>query len=186
MRKIVMLNRVSLDGYFAGIDGEIDWFIHDPEVDAAAHEMMNPDTILFGSRTYQMFENYWPAVGKDPSAPQEARRIARELDEMNKVVFSKSTLEDVTWMNSRLVKDGVVQTVKELKQGEGPDITIFGSGTIVQQLTDARLVDEYILIMTPVVLGAGKRLFSDGTSLSLELVETRSFASGNVLLRYRV
>lgn len=185
MRKIVMLNRVSLDGYFAGPDGEIDWFIHDPEVDAAAHEMMQPDTILFGRLTFQMFEDYWPAVGRDPNAPKEARMIAHELDQMNKAVFSKSTLEDVTWANSRLVKGDAVGAVRDLKQGEGRDITIFGSGTIVRPLTDERLVDEYIFIVTPVLLGAGKRLFSDGTQLSLELVETRSFASGNVLLHYR-
>lgn len=186
MRKIVMLNRVSLDGFFAGAGGEIDWFIHDFNVDAAAHEMMQPDTILFGRLTYQMFEDYWPAVGKDPDASDEARKTAHELDEMTKVVFSKNTLKDVGWENSTLIKGDVVETVAKLKQADGPDITIFGSGTIVQQLTEAGLIDEYILIVTPVVLGTGQRLFNDTANLSLKLVESRSFPSGNVLNHYKV
>ena len=185
MRKLVMLNRVSLDGFFAGRDGDINWFIHDPEVDAAAHQMMKPDTVLFGRLTYQMFENYWPNVGKDPNASNEDRMIAHELDQMSKIVFSKSTLEDVTWINSTLIKDDAVKAVRDLKQAEGPDITIFGSGTIVQQLADADLIDEYIFIVTPVLIGRGKRLFSDATDLRLELVDSQSFSSGNVLLHYR-
>jgi len=73
MRKVVMLNRVSVDGFFAGPNGEIDWFIHDPEVDQAAHEGIQADTVLFGRVTYQLFENYWPKVAADPEAPEEAR-----------------------------------------------------------------------------------------------------------------
>lgn len=88
MRKVVMLNRVSLDGFFGGPNGEIDWFIHDPEVDKAAHEMMQPDTILFGRVTYQMFEAYWPHVARDKTAPNQARILANELNQMTKVVFS--------------------------------------------------------------------------------------------------
>lgn len=183
MRKIVMLNRVSLDGFFAGPNGEIDWFIHDPEVDKAAHEMMQPDTLLLGRLTYQMFVDYWPPVAKDPGAPQEARKIADELNQMTKVVFSK-TLKEVTWENTKLVKDDVVEEVKKLKQGDGPDITIFGSGTIVQQLANEGLIDEYLLTVTPVVLGTGKPLFKNLNKFTLKLLETRIFTTGNVLLHY--
>jgi dihydrofolate reductase len=87
MRKVIVLNRISIDGFFAGPNGDIDWFIHDPEVDKAAHEMMSPDTLLLGRVTYQMFESYWPHVKEDPHAPKEARTTASELDQMNKVVF---------------------------------------------------------------------------------------------------
>ncbi len=184
MRKVVMLNRVSLDGFFAGPNGEIDWFIPDPEVDKAAHEMMQPDTVLFGRITYQMLEGYWPSVAKDPNAPKEARILADELNQMIKVVFSKS-LEEVTWVNSKLVHGDVTRAVRELKQGNGPDITIFGSGTIVQQLSDKGLVDEYLIALTPVILGQGKPLFKDIKKLNLELLETRGFNSGNVLLHYK-
>ncbi|MDN4594679.1 dihydrofolate reductase family protein [Polycladomyces subterraneus] len=143
MRKVIMFNRISIDGFFAGLNGEIDWFVNDTEVDKALHEMMQPDTILFGKVTYQMFESFWPHVATDPNAPQEARILANELNQMTKVVFSK-TLKEVTWENSKLVKGDVTNEVSRLKQGEGPDIVIFGSGTIVQQLADEGLIDEYL------------------------------------------
>src|SRR5215216_997744 len=152
MRKIVMLNRISLDGFFAGPNGEIDWFIPDPEVDKAAHEMMRPDTLLLGRVTYQMFESHWPQVAKDPNAPEGARTTANELNQMTKMVFSR-TLDDVTWENTKLVRGDVIKAVNDLKQGQGADITIFGSGTIVQQLADEGLIDEYLITLTPVVLG---------------------------------
>lgn len=185
MRKIVTLNRISLDGFFAGPNGEIDWFVPDPQVDRAAHEMMHPDTLLMGRVTYQMFASYWPHVGADPKAPQGARATAQELRQMNKVVFSK-TLGQATWENSRLVKGDLIGTVKELKQGQGADITMFGSGTIVQQLADAGLIDEHLIIVTPVVLGTGKPLFKDVRKHTLELLSAKNFDSGNVMLHYRV
>jgi dihydrofolate reductase len=180
-----MLNRIALDGFFAGPNGEIDWFVRDPEVDKAAHEMMQPDTLLLGKVTYQMFESYWPHVATDPNAPEEARIVANELRQMTKVVFSK-TLEEVTWENSRLVKGDITKEVRELKQGKGADITIFGSGTIVQQLANEGLLDEYLMVVTPVVLGAGKPLFKDVKKHTLKLLETRDFHSGNVVLHYRI
>lgn len=185
MRKIIMLNRISIDGFFAGQNGKIDWFIHDAEVDKAAHEMMHPDTLLLGRVTYEMFFNYWPAVGKDPKAPRQARTIAKELDEMNKVIFSK-TLKEVTWENSRLVKGDIIKEVTKLKQGKGHDITIFGSGTIVQSLANEGLIDEYLFIVTPAVLGNGRPLFENVKRFDLKLLESRSFKSGNVLLHYRI
>ena len=184
MRKVTMLNRISLDGFYAGPKGEIDWFIHEAEVDKAAHELMDPDTLLLGRVTYQMFESYWPPVAKDPNAPEGARILANELNEMTKVVFSK-TLKEVTWENSKLVHGDVAAEVRQLKQGAGPDIAIFGSGTIVQQLADKGLIDEYLVVVTPVVLGVGKPLFKEVKKSNLELLETRSFKSGNVLLHYR-
>jgi len=183
MRKIVMSNRVSIDGFFAGPNGEIDRFIRDPEIDKALHEMMQPDTILFGRVTYQMFESYWPHVATDPNAPREARVLANELNEMTKVVFSE-TLKTVTWVNSKLVKGDVTKEVSKLKQGKGSDMVIFGSGTIVQQVEDEGLIDEYLIAVTPVVLGTGKPLFKDVKKFNLKLLETRDFNSDNVLLHY--
>ncbi|MCL6602123.1 MAG: dihydrofolate reductase family protein [Paenibacillus sp.] len=185
MRKIVVFNSVSIDGYYAGPNGAIDWFIHDPEVDKASHEMMNPDTILFGRLTYQMFEGYWPGVAKNPNAPEGARLMAEELNQMTKMVFS-TTLEEVSWENSKLCSGNLVEEVRKLKDSKGADITIFGSGTIVQQLTNEGLIDEYLLLLTPVVVGGGKPLFKDVTSHKLQLLDTRSFASGIVLLHYGV
>lgn len=185
MRKIVMMNRVSVDGFYAGPNGEIDWFIHDPEVDKAAHQMMHPDSVLFGRVTYQMFASQWPQVAQNPNASQGERVIANELDRMTKIVFSK-TLKDVNWVNSRLVQGDLIEEVQKLKQGQGADFTIFGSGTLVQQLGAAGLIDEYLVILTPVVLGKGKPFFKDVNQRNLRLLETREFKSGNVVLHYAI
>jgi dihydrofolate reductase len=183
MRKIVMLNRVSVDGFYAGPNGEIDWFIHDPEVDRAAHGNGISDTLLLGRHTYQMFESYWPPIAADPTAPEGSRVLSRELNQMTKVVFSK-TLSEVTWENSVLVKNDIVQAVRDLKVGPGEGIGIFGSGSVVQQLTAAGLIDEFLIIVTPVILGAGKPLFTNHHKINLKLLKTWDFNSGNVMLHY--
>ncbi len=184
MRKVIMLNRISIDGFYSGPNGEIDWFIHEAEVDKAAHEVMTADTLLMGRLTYQMFEGYWPQVLKDPNASLEALTTANELKEMTKVVFS-TTLNEVTWENSELFNTDVATEIGKLKQGNGADITIFGSGSIVQQLEDNGLIDEYLLVITPVILGTGKPLFKDVPNTSLDLLAVRNFNSGNILLHYR-
>lgn len=187
MRKIIVLNRVSLDGFFTGPKGEIDWFIPDPEVDKAAHGAPSssgqPNALLLGRVTYDMFVHYWPFVAKDPHAPEGARTTANELSQMTKVVFSR-TLEASAWENTVLVKDHMIQKVREMKQQPGSDILIFGSGTIVQQLAKAALIDDYLIVLTPVILGAGKPMFADVQKTSLRLVDAKSFSSGNVLLHY--
>ncbi len=184
MRKITMLNRISIDGYFAGPNGEIDWFIHDSEVDRAAHEGGQADTVLFGRVTYELFERYWPKAANDPNLPQEARNTGKELNEMTKIVFS-GTLKEVSWENSMLIKGNVTEEVKKLKQGQGKNMIIFGSGTIVQQLSSAGLIDDYWFIITPVILGTGKTLFPGNKKIDLELLKTQHFESGNVLLHYK-
>lgn len=183
MRKVVVLNRISVDGFFAGPNGEIDWFVPDPEVDKAVHAGMSPDTLLLGRLTFQLFAGYWPHVSSDPNASDGARGMANELDQMHKVVFSR-TLEKVDWVNSRLVKSDPSREVMELKQGNGADITIFGSGSIIQQLARDGLIDECLLVVTPVILGTGNRLFGSLDRTSLNLLEARSFPSRNVLLHY--
>ena len=192
MRRIVMFIWVSIDGFFAGPDGEIDWIIRDPEVDQALRESDTDiaqsesggsDTMLLGNVTYTMFENSWPQIARDPNAPEALHKMADEVTRMTKVVFSQSRKE-VPWENSRLFKDNLIEEVEKLKQGEGTPILIFGSGMIVQQLTDAGLIDEYFIAVTPVVLGKGKSLFGDVQRRSLRLMQARQFKSGNVLLRY--
>src|SRR4051812_5567790 len=114
MRKIIVFNSVSIDGYYAGENNETDWFVHDLDVNNAAHEMMNPDTIIFGKTTYQMFESYWPHVKKNPNAPEGMKAMANELNEMTKVVFSE-TLTDVNWENSVLFNANLGEEIKKLK-----------------------------------------------------------------------
>lgn len=90
MQKIHIFNHISLDGYFAGLQGEIDWFIHDPEVDSAAHNLMQDDTLLLGRKTYQMFASYWPSVLNDSKVSKSVRSQAVELTNMHKHVFSST------------------------------------------------------------------------------------------------
>jgi dihydrofolate reductase len=197
MRRIVMFNRVTLDGYFAGPDGGLDWVVPDAALDraaAAAIERDPVDTILLGRRTYQLFETFWPHVlDSSPVSPNphdpgqlsaEMRAMAVMLNETPKLVFSK-TLRTVTWKNSRLLHNLDLDELETMKKQPGRDMIILGSGSIVSQLTQHRLIDEYQLVVSPVILGGGRPLFSSLSGISrLELREAKAYPSGNVMLRY--
>jgi dihydrofolate reductase len=184
-----MLNRISLDGYFASSNEAnfgMDWFIHDPEVDKAAHEIAGRmDTLVLGRKTYAGFERSWVPILNNPSAPEHLKSIAEELTDMSKVVFSR-TITRSDWRNTKLYDGSLIEIVRQLKEEASTDILVLGSGSIVQQLAEHRLIDDYLFIMTPVVAGAGKPLFPPDCSFGLKLMETRSFESGNVLLHYEL
>jgi dihydrofolate reductase len=197
MRRIVMFNRVSADGYFADANGGLGWVMPEPELDReAASGLSGTGTILFGRRTYEMFESFWPhairddgSTAADPHAPgrisPEMRSFAEWINAATKIVWSR-TRSEVTWHNSHLLKEFDPAAVEELMRGEGGDMMIFGSGSIVAQLTAHGLIDEYQLIVGPVLLGAGRPWLADAPAAAarLELVESTPFPSGNVRLRY--
>jgi dihydrofolate reductase len=185
MRKIIMFNMVSLDGYFAAADGNIDWHVVDEEFDRMAAEMiMQFDTILFGRTTYQLFESYWPQALAAPDTSSDDRTVAQSIEDYKKIVVSKS-LNEVAWNNSELWHGVHLPEIQKLKEQEGRDIVIYGSGTIVQALTNLGLIDQYKIMINPVILGAGKPLFANlNDQHSLKLLDSRTFASGNVLLTY--
>lgn len=191
-RKIFVFNRVSADGYFAAADGGLGWAAPDPELDALGAESA-PDTglFLFGRRTYEMFASYWPHAlesGSRPphgSAPSDAHRaMARALNGLPKLVFSKS-LKAATWNNSRIAREIDPREIEALKAQPGGDILLMGSGSIVSQLTQHGLIDEYHLVVGPIFLGSGKPLISGlPNATSLRLLDVRKFSSGNVLFKY--
>jgi dihydrofolate reductase len=193
-RGIVAFNRVTADGYFAGPDGSLEWVVPEPEVDArGAESVPSFDTILFGRRTYEMFERFWPRAVDDAGSarhPHGPRRSAA-LDTMatwvnaaTKVVFSR-TRERLTMRNSRLVRDFDARAIEAMKQERGKDIIIFGSGSIVSQLARHGLIDEYQFVVSPSLLGCGQPLIGGASApTSLRLLEVTAFQSGNVLLRY--
>jgi dihydrofolate reductase len=195
MRRIVMFNRVSADGYFATPDGGIDWPIPEPALDAqVASNLHGEGAILLGRRTYDMFEAFWPhalddpKTAKDPHADrrsEELRAMAVWINAATKIVVSRSRTE-VTWRNSRILRELEPRAVEALKREPGPDLMIFGSSSIVTQLTAHGLIDEYQLVVSPIVLGRG-RPWLDGADARrrLELVEAQPFPHGNVKLRYR-
>lgn len=180
-----MFNLVSIDGYFAGPDGNIDWHNVDEEFNEFAVEQTKTfGTIIFGKTTYQMFEDYWPAAINNPELSPEDHEIGRTIDNIDKIVFSK-TLKKVTWKNTKLFHEISPKDIKKLKQQKGKDLVIFGSGTIVQAMTNLGLIDEYRLLVNPIILGRGKQLFANiKDKHDLKLSGTRTFKNGNVLLSY--
>lgn len=185
MRKIIVFNLITLDGYFAGEDGNIDWHQVDDEFNEFAIEQTGQfGGLIFGKTTYQIFEDFWPKAVNDPKMSKEDRKVAQIIDDIRKIVFSKS-LKEVTWKNSELYHDIDPEVVKQWKKDDGRDLAIFGSGTIVQQFTNLGLIDEYRLLLNPIVLGKGKPMFANlNEKLSFKLTNTRPFKNGNVLLTY--
>ena len=184
MRKIIAFNLISLDGFFARLNGDIDWHNVDDEFNQFAVEQTSSfGTIIFGRTTYQIFEDFWPKVINNPKFSKEDQMIAKNIENINKIVFSK-TLDKVTWKNSKLFKEINPLEIKKLKEQSGKDMVIFGSGTIVQALTNHGLVDEYRLLVNPIILGSGRPMFKDVKEIKLKLLKTRSFRNGNILLYY--
>jgi dihydrofolate reductase len=195
MRRIVAFDRVSADGYFSTPDGNLDWVVPEPELDKAAAEgLSGAGTILFGRRTYEMFERFWPHALDDPDTSAdphaagrrspEMRAMAVWINEATKVVFSR-TRKQVTWRNSRLLHELDPREIEAMKGQPGTDIMIFGSGSVVSQLTEHRLIDEYRFVVGPMLLGDGRPLLSGAPkSLRLDLLEAKEYPSGNVMLRY--
>ena len=195
MRRIVTFNWLTADGYFAGPDGNLNWVVPDDEqAKAAAQSMPGTDTVLFGRRTYQRFEAFWKnavdasSTAPDPHRPGQRSRehgaIGSWLNAVNKVVFSR-TLRTLTWTNSRVVHELDPREIETMKRQPGKDIVIFGSASIVSQLTQHGLIDEFQFVVCPVFLGRGQRLLEDvSTSVKLTLREATPYPSGDVLLRY--
>jgi dihydrofolate reductase len=195
MRKIVAFDRVTADGYFAAADGNLDWVVPDDQVDqAGASAIPGFDTVLFGRKTYEMFAGFWPHALESPNAQGPhggklsgaMRAMAVFLNEATKLVFSRTLKEkDLTWKNSRLLPKLDPREVEALKKGSGKDMIVFGSGSVVSELARHGLVDEYQLVVCPVVLGSGRTLLSGvPKSQKVKLLESKSYASGNVMLRY--
>ena len=196
MRRIRMYNNVSADGYFADENGKLDWFVQDPELQkAAVSGAPQNDAVMLGRKTYEMFASFWPKVAaegesgkaKGPhggEASAEILAMARFLNEAKKIVFSK-TLREPTWRNTRVFHELNPATVESLKREPGKGIILFGSGSIVSQLTQLGLIDIYDFVVNPVFIGAGKHIFAEVKARSkLHLVESKSYPTGTVTVRY--
>ena len=185
MRKIIVFNLITVDGFFAGPKGEIDWHNYDDEMGAySLQQMKTLGALMFGRTTYDLMASYWPTPEGVKSEPE----VARLMNIIPKIVFSK-TLKPVkdgpVWKNVRVLNKIEPGEIVRMKEQQGGDIAIFGSGTIIQHLTDLGLIDEYRLIVNPIVLGSGKPLFGGVRgSHGLRLQRTKLFKNGNVLLFY--
>jgi dihydrofolate reductase len=186
MRKVILSEMISLDGFFAGPNGEIDWHIVDEEFNQYAIDLLNTvDTILFGRVTYQLFESYWPAAATNPSTSKSDLEIAHKINNITKVVFSK-TLKKTEWKNTKLIKEIIAEMILKMKRQPGKNIVIYGSGSIASTFMNLGLIDDYLLFVNPVVLGSGKPLFKNIKDRhNLLLANTKTFKSGVVLLDYQ-
>jgi dihydrofolate reductase len=186
MRKVVLFVHMSLDGYAAGPNGELDWISFDDELQEYALEIeSNVGSPLYGRVTYQLMESYWPTVLTDPSSNEKDRAHAQWLEDVTKIVFS-NTLKEVSWKNSILIQDNIASEIEKLKQQPGKDLVIYGSPGFAQTLMQLDLIDEYRLTVNPVILGNGKLLFTKTLNMArLELLQSKTFNSDVVALFYR-
>ena len=188
MRRVIVSNVMSLDGFVSGPNGELDWFVYAGFVkgtefgEYARTVISSVDSILLGRLTYEEFSSYWPTAKNDDPV------ITERINNLPKFVFSRS-LKQVAWGDwgtARLVKEDAAVAVRKMKQEPGRDMVIYGSATLVSALMKAELIDEYQLVVHPVVLGKGRPEFKDLTQrYPLSLIDVKQFKSGAVKLVYQ-
>jgi dihydrofolate reductase len=177
-----LFNMITLDGFFEGPNRDLSWHNVDKEFNDFAIEQLNStDLLIFGRVTYELMASYWPtkqAVTNDPI-------VAGKMNNLPKIVFSH-TMKKAAWNNTKLVKANALEEMVRLKQQSGKDVAIFGSSILASYFTQHNLIDEYRVIVNPVILGNGRPLFSGiDQKLDLKLLRTQTFKSGNVLLIYK-
>jgi dihydrofolate reductase len=184
MRRLTVFNSISLDGFFSDVNGDMS-FAHQSPDDVEWNEFVAGNAsgggmMVFGRITYELMLRYWPT----PMAMKDNPVVAESMGAMPKLVFSR-TLASSDWRNTRFVKGDPAAEIRALKAQPGKDMAILGSGTIVSQLAEAHLVDEFQVVVLPVVLGKGRSMF-DGVkqTLHLKLASSRTFRNGNVLMCY--
>ena len=183
MRKVIYSMFVSLDGFIEGPNKELDWHIVDEELHTYVNDQERAlGSFLYGRRMYEVM-SYWQTADTNPSSPEHEVEYARIWKSIPKIVFSK-TLEQVEG-NARLVRENIVEEITKLKEQTGKDLGL-GGANIASTVMRLGLIDEYRLYVHPVVLGGGTPMFPTlGDTINLRLVETRTFSSGVVLLRYQ-
>jgi dihydrofolate reductase len=184
MRKLIVFNHVSLDGYFVDMNGDMSWAHsshEDEEWNAFVADNANGGgTLVFGRVTYDLMASFWPT----PVALQSLPALTERMNNLPKIVFSR-TMDSASWNNTKLVKGEIAAEIAMMKKETGEGMAILGSGSIVSQLAQEGLIDEYQIVVNPIVLGKGRTMF-DGVKdrLNLKPTKTRAFGNGNVLLCY--
>jgi len=180
---------ISLDGFVAGPNGEMDWIKVDEEIfDYVGKRISEGDTALYGRVTYQMMEGYWPTAGEQPGASKHDIEHSKWYKNVQKVVLSK-TMKDATLPNTKIISDNIAGRMNEIKQSASgnEEILIFGSPTATHSLMQLNLIDGYWLFVNPIILGRGIPLFAGiKDKINLQLLATRQFASGVTELNYMV
>lgn len=181
---------MSLDGFVAGLNGEMDWIKVDQEIfDYVGKRISDGDTSLYGRVTYQMMEAYWPTAGDKPTASKHEIEHSKWYAKVHKVVLS-TTMKDVDLANTKIISDNLSDRINEIKQssnGGSKEILLFGSPTATHSLIQLNLIDGYWLFVNPIILGRGIPLFVDiKDKIKLNLLNTRQFTCGVTELNYIV
>lgn len=187
MRKVISFMHLSLDGFVAGPKGEMDWIKVEQEIfDFVGNRIQKGDTALYGRKTYQMMESYWPTAADKANATKHDIEHSQWYSQVHKVVLSK-TLNEANLLNTTIISDNLVESINKLKQSEGEDILLFGSPTATHALMQENLIDGYWLFLNPIILGQGIPLFADiQDKTKLKLLSTKQFACGVTELNYIV
>ena len=187
MRKIISFMHISLDGFVARPNGELDWAKVDEEIfDHVGKRISEGDTALYGRVTYQMMESYWPTAGDSPDASKHDIEHSKWYSKVHKVVLSK-TMKGADLPNTTIISDNLSDTINEIKQQGDKEILLFGSPTATHSLIQLNLIDGYWLFVNPIILGQGIPLFVDiKDKIKLKLLATRQFTSGVTELNYSV
>jgi len=178
---------ISLDGFVAGPNGEMNWIKVDEELfDHVGKRIKEGDTALYGRVTYEMMENYWPAAGKKTTASKHDIEHSKWYSKVHKVVLSK-TIKEAGLTNTTIISDNLSHRINEIKQQAGEGILLFGSPTATHSLIQQNLIDGYWLFVNPIILGEGIPLFVNiKDKIKLKLLTTRQFTSGVTELNYMV
>lgn len=187
MRKIISFMHMSLDGFVAGPNGELNWVKVDEEIfDFVGRRIHKGDTALYGRTTYQMMESYWPAAGRSPKATKHEIEHSKWYNRIHKVVLS-TTLKGTELANTQIISSNLRDRINDLKKQEGEDILVFGSPTATHALIQEGLIDGYWIFLNPTVLGQGIPLFTGiKEKIKLKLLTTHVFSSGVTELNYIV
>jgi dihydrofolate reductase len=193
MRRIISFMHISLDGFVAGPNGEMNWIKVDEEIfDHVGKRIGETDTALYGRVTYQMMEGYWPTAGDEPTASKHDIEHSKWYKKAHKVVMSK-TMRGASLTNTTIISDNLSDRINEVKQsgpasgGGSEDILLFGSPTATHSLIQLNLIDGYWLFVNPIILGRGIPLFVGiNETTNLKLLGTRQFTSGVTELNYIV
>ncbi|MES2652065.1 MAG: dihydrofolate reductase family protein [Bacteroidota bacterium] len=185
MRNLIFFMHTSLDGFVAGLNGEMDWIKVDEEIfDFVVPMTDKADAALYGRVTYEMMQNYWPTAGEHPNASKHDKEHSAWYNKVAKIVLSK-TLSEEGLDNTTVISDKLAANINKIKEKDGKNILIFGSPRASHSLLSQDLIDEFWLFVNPVLLGQGIPLFKGVTEATkLKLLETKTFSCGVIALHY--
>ena len=185
MRKLVSFLHISLDGFVAGPNGEMDWvYVGEDLFDYAGERTDQSDTALYGRVTYELMESYWPTAANKPDATRHDIQHSKWYNSVKKVLVSR-TMKNTSSKSTRIIRENLPAEIEKLKAEPGKEIVIFGSPAVTNLLSEAGLIDEYWLFVNPILLGNGIPLYrSTNNNVKLKLLFSKAFDSGVVCLHY--